>query len=38
VSDWIDSDQSIVRPMIEASSTQYAKEKNIALRDCSKEM
>jgi branched-chain amino acid transport system substrate-binding protein len=37
VSDWIDSDQSIVRPMIEASSAQYAKEKNIALRDCSKE-
>ena len=38
VSDWIDSDQSIVRPMIEASSMQYAKEKNITLRDCSKEM
>jgi branched-chain amino acid transport system substrate-binding protein len=38
VSDWIDSDQSLVRPMIEASSMQYAKEKNITPRDCAKEM
>ena len=37
ISDWIDSDQSIVRPMIEASAGQYAKEKGIKLRDCSKE-
>ena len=28
---------SRVRAKIEASSTAYAKEKNIALRDCSKE-
>jgi branched-chain amino acid transport system substrate-binding protein len=34
ISEWITSDQSIVRPMIEASAAQYAKEKNIALRDC----
>jgi len=26
-----------VRPMIEASAWQYAKEKGITLRDCSKE-
>jgi branched-chain amino acid transport system substrate-binding protein len=37
VSDWIPSDQSIVRPMVEASAAQYAKEKGITPRDCSKE-
>ena len=37
ISDWIPTDQSIVRPMIEASAAQYAKEKNITPRDCSKE-
>lgn len=34
ISDWIESDQSIVRPMIEESAAQYAKEKGIKLRDC----
>jgi branched-chain amino acid transport system substrate-binding protein len=37
ITDWISSDQSIVRPMIEASAAQYAKENRITLRDCSKE-
>lgn len=37
ISDWIDSDQTIVRPMIEESAAKYAKEKNITPRDCSKE-
>jgi branched-chain amino acid transport system substrate-binding protein len=37
ITDWIASDQSIVRPMIEASAAQYAKEKGITPRDCSKE-
>jgi branched-chain amino acid transport system substrate-binding protein len=37
ITDWIASDQSIVRPMIEASAWQYAKEKGITLRDCGKE-
>jgi len=37
ISDWISSDQSIVRPMIEASAAQYAKENKITPRDCSKE-
>jgi branched-chain amino acid transport system substrate-binding protein len=37
ITDWIETDQKIVRPMIEASAAQYAKEKNITLRDCSKE-
>jgi branched-chain amino acid transport system substrate-binding protein len=37
ISDWIETDQSLVRPMIEESAAKYAKEKNITLRDCSKE-
>ena len=37
ITDWIKSDQSIVRPMIEESAAKYAKEKGITLRDCSKE-
>jgi branched-chain amino acid transport system substrate-binding protein len=37
ITDWISSDQSIVRPMIEASAAQYAKENKITPRDCSKE-
>jgi branched-chain amino acid transport system substrate-binding protein len=34
ISDWISSDQSIVRPMIEASAASYAKQKGIKPRDC----
>ena len=37
ITDWVSSDQTIVRPMIEASAAQYAKEKGITPRDCSKE-
>ena len=37
ISDWIASDQSIVRPMIEESAAKYAREKNVTPRDCSKE-
>jgi branched-chain amino acid transport system substrate-binding protein len=37
ISDWIASDQNLVRPMVEASAAQYAKEKGITPRDCSKE-
>ncbi|OFZ87023.1 MAG: ABC transporter permease [Betaproteobacteria bacterium RBG_16_64_18] len=37
ITDWIASDQSIVRPMIEQSAAAYAKEKGITPRDCSKE-
>jgi branched-chain amino acid transport system substrate-binding protein len=37
ISDWIASDQSIVRPMIEESAAKYAKENKIAPRDCSAE-
>jgi branched-chain amino acid transport system substrate-binding protein len=34
---WIPSDRSMVRPLIDESAAKYAKEKNIAPRDCSKE-
>lgn len=37
ISDWIEADKAMLRPMIEASAAQYAKEKNITPRDCSKE-
>ena len=37
ISDWIASDQAIVRPMIEESATKYAKENKITPRDCKKE-
>ena len=37
ITDWISADQKLVRPMIEASAAQYAKEKGITPRDCSKE-
>jgi branched-chain amino acid transport system substrate-binding protein len=32
ITDWISTDQSIVRPMIEASAAAYAKEKTLELR------
>jgi len=34
ISDWIATDSELVRPMIEASAAQYAKEKGIELRAC----
>jgi branched-chain amino acid transport system substrate-binding protein len=37
VSDWVQADRALLRPIIEASSTQYAKEKGLAVRDCAKE-
>ncbi|HEX6828693.1 MAG TPA: ABC transporter substrate-binding protein [Burkholderiales bacterium] len=37
ITDWIQSDQSLVRPEVEKSAAQYAKEKNITPRDCAKE-
>lgn len=37
VSDWISSDKSIVRSLVEESAMKYAKEKGITPRDCSKE-
>jgi len=37
VSDWIDGNRNLVRPLLEESAKQYGKEKNITPRDCSKE-
>ncbi len=38
ITDWIEAEQSLIRPMIEESAAKYAKEKGITLRDCSKEI
>jgi branched-chain amino acid transport system substrate-binding protein len=37
ITDWIASDQSIVRPLIEESAAQYAKERGVVPRNCSEE-
>lgn len=37
VSDWVQADRAFLRPIIEAAARQYAKEKGITPRDCSKE-
>ena len=37
VSDWIEPMRDVVRPMMEESAAQYAKEKGITLRDCAAE-
>ncbi|WP_260955887.1 ABC transporter substrate-binding protein [Pseudomonas citri] len=37
ISDWVQADRALLRPIIEASSHQYAREKGIAPRDCSQE-
>lgn len=38
LTDWIDGDRALVRPMIEESAARYAKEKNITPRNCAKEI
>ncbi|WPP47022.1 ABC transporter substrate-binding protein [Pseudomonas sp. AN-1] len=37
ISDWVQADRALLRPIIEASSRKYAQEKGITPRDCSKE-
>ena len=34
LTDWIATDQALVRPLVEASAAKYAQEKGITLRDC----
>jgi branched-chain amino acid transport system substrate-binding protein len=34
ISDWVKADRALLRPIIEDSSTKYAKEKGITIRDC----
>ena len=37
ISDWVQADRALLRPIIEASSLKYAQEKGLAVRDCAKE-
>lgn len=37
ISDWVQADRALLRPIIEKSALAYAKEKGITPRDCSKE-
>ncbi|HEY5717435.1 MAG TPA: ABC transporter substrate-binding protein, partial [Motiliproteus sp.] len=37
LTDWVEADKALVRPMIEASAARYADEHGLALRDCSAE-
>jgi hypothetical protein len=34
ITDWIAPDQTLVRPLVEASAAKYAQDKGITLRDC----
>jgi branched-chain amino acid transport system substrate-binding protein len=34
ITDWIATDQALVRPLIEAAPAKYAQEKGITPRDC----
>jgi len=34
ISDWVKADRALLRPIIEESSTKYAREKGITIRDC----
>lgn len=38
ISDWVQADRALLRPIIEESSVKYAKEKGLPVRDCGKEM
>ena len=37
ISDWVQADRALLRPIIEDSSMKYAKEKGITVRDCAKD-
>ncbi len=37
ISDWYESDDKVLKPMVEAAAKKYAEEKKITARDCSKE-
>ena len=37
ISDWVQADRALLRPIIEESSMKYAKEKGITVRDCATE-
>ncbi len=37
VSEWYESDDKVIKPMVEAAAKKYADEKKLPIRDCSKE-
>ena len=37
VSDWYQSDDKVLKPMVDAAAKKYADEKKLPVRDCSKE-
>ena len=37
ISDWYQSDDKVIKPMVDAAAKKYADEKKLAVRDCSKE-
>jgi len=37
ISDWYESDEKVLKPMVESAAKKYAEEKKITPRDCSKE-
>jgi branched-chain amino acid transport system substrate-binding protein len=37
VSDWYQSDDKVIKPMVDAAAKKYAEEKKLPVRDCSKE-
>ena len=37
VSDWYQSDDKVIKPMVDAAAKKYADEKKLTVRDCSKE-
>ena len=38
ISNWVQADRALLRPIIEKSALSYAKEKGITPRDCAKEL
>ena len=37
ISEWYESDDKVIKPMVEAAAKKYAEEKKLPIRDCSKE-
>jgi phosphoribosylaminoimidazole-succinocarboxamide synthase len=37
VSDWYQSDDKVIKPMVDAAAKKYAADKKLTVRDCSKE-
>jgi branched-chain amino acid transport system substrate-binding protein len=37
ISEWYESDDKVIKPMVESAAKKYADEKKLPVRDCSKE-